>query len=127
VHVPVLCGKALMPIEVIPNLVNDSLLGFSFRSSTKTYMIPARFESKILTNLKQAAESVHADFGCRGLTRSDFRLALDGSIHFLELNTQHSIRKSSMALQSSMACGLSPLNVIERILADRWIPEQDMT
>ena len=122
--VPVLCGKALTPVEVVPELVDGDLPGFSFRSARKTYLVPARLEADSIVRLRKSAETAHIALGCRGLTRSDFRVTPDGTAYFLELNSQHSIRPNSVALMSARCSGINALRLIESILDDRWIPKE---
>jgi|GEM_PF-3105418 len=120
-HVPVLRGKALSPIECIPSLVKmNGLPRFSFQSKRKTYVVPARFNDDTITHIKLIAEKIHKQIGCRGLTRCDFIISRMNEVFFLEINTQHSIRLNSMATKSAEASNLSAINLIEQIIDDRW-------
>jgi len=105
----------------VPELVEGNLTGYSFRSSRKTYMVPARLDDCSMESLRHLAEVAHTTLGCRGLTRSDFRVANNGQAYFLELNCQHSIRPNSVALMSAQCSGLSALTLVESILEERWI------
>jgi D-alanine-D-alanine ligase len=121
VYVPVLCGVALTPVEVVPADTSCKLHGLSFRSKRHTYLVPARLDNDVSTRLCRTAEKVHITLGCRGLTRSDFRVNSDDAL-FLELNAQHSVRPQSVALMSARYSGLSALELVESILNDRWLP-----
>jgi|ERR1043166_4594567 D-alanine-D-alanine ligase len=122
IHVPVLSGKSLTPVEVEPGLTDGELSQYSFRSARNTYRVPARLDEVVVAGLCDAAQTIYRALGCKGLTRSDFRVTSEGTAFLLEVNCQHSIRPNSIGLMSARCSGLSDLALVESVLEDRWIP-----
>ncbi len=122
IHVPVLCGKALTPIECVNSLVElKKLPKLSFHTRSKTYIVPARKNDDILKSIKTIAENIYSRIGCRGLIRCDFKLTNDSKLIFLEINIQHSIRPNSIAIKSAEESNLSAIDLIEKIIEDRKV------
>ena len=60
---------------------------------------------------------VHKLFGCRGVTRSDFKYHKD-KFYLLETNTQPGMTKLSLVPEISAYRGISFINLINLILKD---------
>jgi D-alanine-D-alanine ligase len=126
VYIPVICGKALTPVEVVPTFVDGKLPSDSFRPSNRTYKVPTGLDDSLINRLRYLAELAYRSLGCRGLARLDFQVRDDGEVYFLELNSQHSIRPNGIVLMSAQSSGLSTLTLVESILEDRWVPYQKL-
>ena len=63
----------------------------------------------------------HKIIGCRGVTRSDFRIMRDGKIYILETNTQPGMTKLSLVPEIAEYEGLNFLNLITQLLKDASI------
>ncbi len=120
IHVPVLCGRALEPAQSVVRRSAESVSGHSFSTAQRTYLIPAELTQDLIQTAKRIAECAYALAGCRGLCRADLRVTSGGEVAFLEVNTQHSIRPISIALRSGAAVGLSPEDMLQAVLQDRW-------
>lgn len=115
IHVPVLCGRALEPVQSVVRRSAESVNGYSFSTAQRTYLISAELTQDLIQTAKLVAECAYALAGCRGLCRADLRVTSGGEIAFLEVNTQHSIRPMSIALRSGAAVGLSPEDMFKAV------------
>ena len=122
VHVPVLVGVPLEPVLSVPNDQHRASQRYTFSTSRRSYLVASGLSSTVYKYVRDAAAVIYRAIGCRGLCRCDFRVTDDGKAYFLELNAQHSIRPRSIAVESARCCGLSPEELVEHVLDDRWIP-----
>lgn len=121
VHVPVLCGRALEPAQSVPCRPAMVVGGHSFSTERRTYLIPSELTSDLIESVSRVAESAYTLAGCRGLCRTDLRITLAGEVVFFEINTQHSLRPTSIARSSAAAVGLSTVDVLLAVIEDRWV------
>ncbi len=76
--------------------------------SAKTEEIcPANISKKTAQKVKSLAKKVHKLLKCDGLTRSDFILAKNGKLYFLEINTIPGATKNSLCPKEARAMGMS--------------------
>ncbi len=84
------------------------------------FTIPAPVPTAIYERAQAYALAAHTAFGCRGVSRSDFRYdpdaAPDQQLVFLELNTQPGMTALSLVPASAAHAGISFLRLIETIL-----------
>lgn len=92
-----------------------------WQETTSSYQESARsfdFESSVAGELKKFALSVSRKLDLKGYTRLDFRLSDGGKPYLIDLNTNPCIAPDSGFIAMARKAGLSPENVIERIVAD---------
>ena len=68
--------------------------------------------------MNQIAFKAHKLIGCRGVTRSDFRVKPNGDIFILEINTQPGMTKLSLVPEIAQHYGLSFTELLYRLLKD---------
>lgn len=104
IQIAVIDGKTIGAIELKPHS------GFydyeaKYTDGKTTHIMPAPLDENIQALLYSYAEKAHTVLGCKGITRSDFRLddsVMPNNIALLELNTQP---------------GLTPLSLVPEIAA----------
>lgn len=77
-----------------------------FSKSTEE-VAPAEVEVKITEKVQELSKKIHQVMGCRGLTRSDFILAKDDQLYFLEINTIPGQTEASLCPKEAKAAGIS--------------------
>jgi len=75
------------------------------------HIVPAEIQPKIYDKVQKMALKAHAVFGCRGVTRTDFRYndraGEDGELVCLEINTQPGMTQTSLVPEQAAAAGHS--------------------
>ena len=75
------------------------------------HIIPAQLKPKIYDKVQKMALAAHAAFGCRGVTRTDFRYneaaGEDGELVCLEINTQPGMTPTSLVPEQALYAGHS--------------------
>ena len=89
-----------------------------YNASAKTkHIIPVDLPKKKLNEVLNTALKAHKIIGCKGVTRSDFKL-YDGKFYLLEINTQPGMTKLSLVPEIAAFKGISFIKLIEWILKD---------
>ncbi|MFL5262605.1 MAG: ATP-grasp domain-containing protein, partial [Anaeromyxobacteraceae bacterium] len=83
--------RVLPPMEVVFLDTSDPTPIYSFEMKQDwndkiRYEVPAKLTERELDRLEKAAREVFIALGCRDVARSDFRMAPDGRIYFIESN-----------------------------------------
>ncbi len=106
--VSVMDGRALTVTELKPRS------GFydydaKYQAGQTDHIIPAELNGGLLAKIMTLAEMAHKALGCRGVTRSDFRLddGPDGDSipYILEINTQPGMTPLSLVPEQAGYCG----------------------
>jgi D-alanine-D-alanine ligase len=115
IQVAVLDGKALGAIEIVP------LSGFydyeaKYTDGKAQHLMPAPLEEAQYHEVCRLAEKAHDALGCRGLTRSDFRLSEEGEFYILETNTQPGMTPLSLAPEIAAHAGISFAQLVGQLI-----------
>jgi len=99
--------RSLPVIEI----VSQSAAGFydyeaKYAIHGSEHIVPARLAPGQLRELEEAASTLHRALGCRGVTRSDFRVGTDGTPYFLEINTVPGMTATSLVPDAARAAGM---------------------
>ena len=114
--VSVLGDKALCVTELKPKA------GFydykaKYQDGMTDHILPADLTPTQEENLKEMAEKAHEILGCRGVSRSDFRM--DGEdIYILETNTQPGMTPLSLLPEQALHMGISFSELVHRMMED---------
>ena len=120
IQVAILGKKKLGAIELIPKRkFYDYEAKYSAKAATK-HIIPVELDKKDLNNVMNIAFKAHKLIGCKGVTRSDFKLN-KGKFYLLEINTQPGMTKLSLVPEIAAYSGMSFINLIEWIIRDASI------
>lgn len=82
------------------------------------HILPAPIDDGLTAEAKRLAELAHEALGCRGVSRSDFRLTPEGKLVYLETNTQPGMTPLSLVPEQAQHVGIS----FEALLT--WMTEQ---
>ncbi len=112
--VAVLDGEAMNVLEIAPK---QGFYDYANKYTTgKTeYTVPAAIAEDKAKEVMGYAETIHLALGCRGVTRSDFRLRDDGALFFLEVNTHPGMTATSLVPKIAASVNLSFEDLVERL------------
>ncbi len=113
--VAVLDGKALNSVELC---VKKGWYDYKnkYQKGAVIHQIPAKIPPKTQTLILRQAEQIHVALGCRGVSRSDFRLSLTGKPYFLEINTNPGMTSCSLVPDMAKSKGISYEQVVEKLI-----------
>ena len=124
--VSVMDGKALAVTELKPRA------GFydyeaKYQEGKTDHIIPAQLDRRMTDLIMKHAEKAHNILGCRGVTRSDFRLddgpggdwpAGDGIPYILEINTQPGMTPLSLVPEQARHGGMTFAQLVSWMVED---------
>ena len=108
--VSVMDGKALTVTELKPH---DGFYNYEakYQDGMTDHIIPAELDNQMLEQIMDYAVKAHNILGCRGVSRSDFRLDDgtdgDGIPYILEVNTQPGMTPLSLVPEQARHCGMT--------------------
>ncbi len=117
--VGVIDGEALPAIEIV---TASGWYGFEEKYQSEETMYPFVADStnpadrELEKKLQALALDTYRALDCRGVTRVDFRVAPDGQIYVLELNTSPGFTAHSLVPKAGMRPGLTFAEVCDKIL-----------
>ena len=116
--VPVLDGKALSPIEIVPpdGASFDYVAKYQSGKEGAAEICPADITMQENTALREAAEKVHRILKLSVYSRSDFILDKAGRAWFLEVNTLPGMTPNSLIPKACKVEGLTYDELCERIV-----------
>lgn len=100
--VAVLDGKALGVVEIVPKTGYYDFQN-KYTDGATTHIIPAPIAPALYREALVQAELAHKALGCRGVSRSDFRLD-ETNLRFLEINTNPGMTKLSLVPEIAKTC-----------------------
>lgn len=116
--VPVLDGKALSPIEIVPPEGGsfDYVAKYQSGAEGAQEICPAHITEEERALLSEAAVKAHEALGCAVYSRSDFILDNEGRAWWLEVNTLPGMTPNSLIPKAAKIEGLSYGELCERIV-----------
>ena len=120
IQVAIMGNKPLGAIELKPKRkFYDYEAKYNSNAKTK-HIIPVNLAKKDLQKITTITRKSHQLIGCRGVTRSDFKV-YKGKFYLLEINTQPGMTKLSLVPEIANYIGISFIKLIEWILKDASI------
>ena len=117
VQVAVLNGKAIGAIELIPKRkFYDYKAKYTKKAKTR-HVMPAKLNKIEYNKILKIAEKAHKLLGCRGVTRSDFKV-YNNKFYLLELNTQPGMTNLSLVPEIARFKGITVNNLVKKIIND---------
>lgn len=119
ITVPMLGGKALTPIEIVPP---DKIKGFDYVSKYQSgseaaqEICPARISKEQENMIRSLAEKVNESLGIKVVSRTDFIIDSYGKAWCLEVNTLPGMTPNSLIPRSAKLEGLDYPHLCEKIL-----------
>ncbi|HVO86661.1 MAG TPA: D-alanine--D-alanine ligase [Candidatus Binatia bacterium] len=114
ITVPVLDGKALPVIEIIPPTGEDFDYENKYNGETQELCPPVNVSQKLQAEAQQIAERLHAAAGIRHLSRTDIIIDKDDKLWVLEINTMPGMTSQSLFPKSAKVAGISMTELVER-------------
>ncbi|MEM7620935.1 MAG: D-alanine--D-alanine ligase [Pseudomonadota bacterium] len=119
----VMKNKTLDVIEIVPN---DGLVFYDYEAKYEQggskHILPAKLSPNIYQLIQTFALKAHKALGCKGISRSDFRLnkRSDGSLDIacLEVNTQPGMTETSLVPELAAYQGIEFDALVKWILED---------
>jgi D-alanine-D-alanine ligase len=108
ITVPVLGNddpRALPIVEIVTGAEFYDLK-VKYEPAALHHVIPARLDQAIYERAQELAVRAHRALGCRGVSRSDFIVAADGTPYILETNTIPGMTEASLLPDSARHAGI---------------------
>ena len=120
IQVAIIGNKKLGAIELKPKRkFYDYEAKYNTNAKTQ-HIIPVKIPKKKMNKLMNLAFKAHKIIGCKGVTRSDFKLH-NNKFYLLEINTQPGMTKLSLVPEIASYNGMSFKDLIEWIINDASI------
>jgi D-alanine-D-alanine ligase len=117
IQVAIMGNKKLGAIELKPKRkFYDYKAKYSTNAKTE-HIIPVQLPKNKLNEVMDLSLKAHKIIGCKGITRSDFKL-YKNKFYLLEINTQPGMTKLSLVPEIAKYKGISFIKLIEWILKD---------
>ncbi len=116
ISTPVLNGKALLPVEIVPKGGRYDFESKYAPGATQE-IIPARIGEDLIKEAQRIALEAHRALGCTGATRTD-AIVSGNEIFVLEVNTLPGMTETSLLPNSAAACGIPFDELCVQILED---------
>lgn len=116
IQVAVLDGKALGAIEIVPN---NKFYDYEakYTDGKAKHLMPAPLTKELEAEVLALAEKAHKVLGCRGLTRSDFRLhENENKFYILEVNTQPGMTPLSLSPEIAAYKGINFNQLVQKLI-----------
>ena len=117
IQVAVLNGKALGAIELKPKRKFYDYKAKYLKSAKTDHVMPANISEKKYNEVLKIAERTHKILGCRGVTRSDFKLA-NNKFYLLEINTQPGMTNLSLVPEIANFKNISFDKLVLKLILD---------
>jgi len=115
IQVAVINGVSIGAIELKPKRkFYDYKAKYSKAAKTK-HIMPANLTKRQYKEVLKIAKKAHNVIGCKGVTRSDFKL-FKNKFYLLEINTQPGMTSLSLVPEIAYYKGISFENLVEKIL-----------
>jgi D-alanine-D-alanine ligase len=111
--------QSLPVIEIVPQSTS-AFYDFEakYAPGGSQHLIPPRISEEASARVSREAIMAHRALGCRGVTRSDFIVAADGTPYFLETNTIPGMTETSLVPDAARAAGIGFEKLVESLIED---------
>ena len=108
---------ALPPVEIIPKAGAFYDYASKYADRGSEHLIPPPdMDKKTIKMIRDAARHAHRIIGCSGMSRTDFILGNDGTLHILEINTIPGMTATSLLPQSAVSIGINFSQLLDIII-----------
>ena len=115
ITVPVLDGKALPIVEIIPHSkVYD--YDSKYTIGKTDYIVPADIDAEVERQIIDISESIYNKIGCRHYSRIDYILSSNSDVYFLEINTYPGMTETSLFPKSAESIQISFKDLIVKLV-----------
>lgn len=120
ISVPVLGGRAMLPVEIVPESGEYDFANKYTPGATRETCPPEQMTRDQIREAQRLALVCHDALGCRGITRTDMIVTKD-EIVVLELNSLPGMTETSLVRKSAEAEGLSFNELVQKIVEEASI------
>lgn len=113
----VLGGMPLPPVLIEPVMGAYFDYESKYQSGGAREICPAPIDAPLTARIQELALACHNGLGLRGISRTDFILGADNSLHILEVNTIPGMTTASLVPKEAKALGLEFGDLLERLIA----------
>ncbi|MGB0844449.1 MAG: D-alanine--D-alanine ligase [Alphaproteobacteria bacterium] len=108
-------GEALAVTEIKPS---TEFYDFEakYTDGITQHILPATVDKSVETEVKRLAVLAHETLGCRGISRSDFKLDQHGKPVYLETNTQPGMTPLSLVPEQAQFIGIDFADLVDWIV-----------
>jgi len=115
IHIGILNDKVLGGVEVKPSLEFYNYEA-KYTPGLTEYILPPEIDSRAYERTKAAAISAHIALGCKGATRVDLRVDIEGKPYVLEVNTIPGMTETSLLPKIASLAGFDFPALLEEII-----------
>lgn len=115
VHIGILNKRVIGGVEVRPSLEFYSYEA-KYKAGLTDYILPPEINSSTYEKAKEVALSAHLALCCKGATRVDLRIDVEGNPYVLEVNTIPGMTSTSLLPKIAKHAGIDFPELIEEIL-----------
>ena len=115
IHIGILNDKVLGGVEVKPALEFYNYEA-KYTPGLTEYILPPEIDSRAYERTKAAAISAHIALGCKGATRVDLRVDIEGKPYVLEVNTIPGMTETSLLPKIASLAGFDFPALLEEII-----------
>ncbi len=115
IHIGILNDKVLGGVEVKPALEFYNYEA-KYTPGLTEYILPPEIDSRAYERTKAAAISAHIALGCKGATRVDLRVDIEGNPYVLEVNTIPGMTETSLLPKIASLAGFDFPALLEEII-----------
>lgn len=117
----VLGDEALPPILIRPRAGSFFDYKSKYEQGGADELCPAPLPDEINDRMRDAALRAHRALGLEGYSRADFRLAPEGELYLLEVNTLPGMTPNSLMPRETAAVGMDFGDLLERLMELRLV------
>lgn len=114
--VPILDGKALPVIEIVPPAGEEFDYEYKYNGLTAELVPPKSISPKVQSEIQALAEKVHQVMGARHLSRVDIMLDARNRPYVLEINTMPGLTDQSLYPKSAAAAGYAMPELVKELV-----------
>lgn len=116
ITVPVLDGKALPVIEIIPPADEEFDYDNKYNGRTQELCPPKNVSQELQLKAQELAEKVHRVMGARHLSRVDIMIDKTGKLYVLEINTMPGMTSGSLYPKSAKQAGMDMPALVKKFV-----------
>ncbi len=116
ITVPILDGKALPVIEIIPPAGKEFDYENKYNGQTQEICPPKNVSQEDQVKAQKIAEKIHQEVGIRHLSRTDIIVDKQGNHYVLETNTMPGMTGQSLFPKAAAVAGISMEELVDRFV-----------
>ena len=115
ITVPILDGKALPIVEIIPHSrVYD--YDSKYTVGKTDYIVPANIDIEVRNQIIDISENIYHKIGCKHYSRIDYILNSNSDVYFLEINTYPGMTETSLFPKSAKSVQISFKDLVVKLI-----------